>query len=91
MSHYVRDTHYVFLWELISCTIHSIQTADNTHGLPAMLTIDLTSFCDTQSTSILQLRPIGNVMFLKLEEPTILWLPTLQTYRSAYGIDQTKN
>ena len=27
-----RDTHYVFLWELIFCLIHSIQTAENTPG-----------------------------------------------------------
>ena len=27
-----RDTHYVFLWELIFYLIHSIQTAENTPG-----------------------------------------------------------
>ena len=30
MSRDACDTHYVFLWELIFCLIHSIQPAENT-------------------------------------------------------------
>ena len=64
------------------------------YGSLVILTIDMESFCDNQSTrSKLQFRPFGRVKFLKPEEPTTLWLsttPIVHPYTCAHGIDQAK-
>ena len=45
------------------------------HDSLVILTVDLTSLCNTQSTRRYQLRPFDSVKFLKPEESATLWLP----------------